>query len=232
MIGTNIQKVQQKIKDACKRAGRDESDVTLIAVSKTKPVSMLLEAYQAGMREFGENKPQELRDKAKELDLPLHWHMIGTLQKNKIKYVVGTVSMIHSIDSVPLAEAVNTEAEKRGVCCDVLLEINVAGEDSKHGFTPEQTEDVVRALSQCKNLRIRGLMTVAPYTENAEENRMYFRKMREILIDINSKNIDNIFMDVLSMGMTSDYEVAIEEGATMVRVGTGIFGERMYPQKG
>ncbi|MBE5950227.1 MAG: YggS family pyridoxal phosphate-dependent enzyme [Lachnospiraceae bacterium] len=231
MIVENIHDVQKKIKEACKRAGREETEVTLIAVSKTKPVSMILEAYQAGMREFGENKPQELRDKARELDFPLNWHMIGNLQKNKIKYVVGTACMIHSIDSVSLAEAVNAEAEKKGTRCDILLEVNIAAEDSKHGFNPEQIEETVRILCRCKNLRIRGIMTVAPYTENAEENRMYFRKMHEILIDINHKNIDNIFMDVLSMGMTSDYEVAIEEGATMVRVGTGIFGERMYPQK-
>lgn len=232
MIKSNIMTVREKIASACNRAGRDSAEVTLVAVSKTKPVEMLLEAYAAGMTEFGENKPQELRDKATVIEAPIRWHMIGTLQKNKIKYVVGTACMIHSVDSVELAEAIDKEARKRNIICDILLEVNVAAEESKHGFTPEELEEAVVKVSKMENLHLCGLMTVAPYTENAEENRCYFRKMKELLIDIKNKNIDNISMDVLSMGMTSDYEVAIEEGATMVRVGTGIFGERMYPAKG
>ena len=228
MIQENILCVQENIKKACERAGRKPEEVTLIAVSKTKPLSMLEEAYAAGMREFGENKPQEMRDKAKIWDVPVHWHMIGTLQSNKIKYVVGTACMIHSVDSLALAMAIEKEAAKKELKMDILLEINMAKEESKHGFSETDVYEAVTEISKMPHLRLRGLMTVAPYTENAEENRIYFRKMKELLVDINSKNIDNISMDSLSMGMSSDYEVAIEEGATMVRVGTGIFGERNY----
>ncbi len=231
-IKENIEEVKRRIQEACERSGRDASKVTLIAVSKTKPVSMILEASEAGIQEFGENKPQELRDKLKELpkeQFPkLRFHMIGTLQTNKIKYVVGETVLIHSIDSVELAEAVSKEAVKKQVSCDILLEVNVAEEASKHGFLSEELLPAVEKIAALSGLRLRGLMTVAPYTEKAEENRHYFRKMAQLLIDINSKNIDNVFMDTLSMGMTSDYEVAVEEGATMVRVGTGIFGERKY----
>ena len=231
-IKENIGEVRERIRTACERSGRDVSEVTLIAVSKTKPVSMILKAAEAGMQDFGENKPQELRDKLKELkeeQFPgLRFHMIGNLQANKIKYVVGEAVLIHSIDSVELAEAVSKEAVKRNVSCDILLEINIAGEESKHGFSITEVLPAAEKIALLPGLCLRGLMTVAPYTERAEENRHYFRKMKQLLIDINSKNIDNVFMDMLSMGMTSDYEVAVEEGATMVRIGTGIFGERKY----
>lgn len=231
MIQNNLLSVQENIKKACKRVGRNADEVTLIAVSKTKPLSMLEEAYDAGMREFGENKPQEMRDKAKLWNVPVHWHMIGSLQTNKIKYVVGTACMIHSVDSLTLAAAIEKEAEKKNLVMDILLEVNMAEEESKHGFSVVEIYPVISEISKMQHLSLRGLMTVAPYTENAEENRIYFRKMKELLVDINNKNIDNISMDVLSMGMSSDYEVAIEEGATMVRVGTGIFGERNYLQQ-
>jgi len=228
MIQENLMEVQENIRKACKRAGRSEGEVTLIAVSKTKPLSMIEEAYAAGMREFGENKPQELRDKAKEIKHSVNWHMIGNLQSNKIKYVTGTACMIHSVDSITLGADIEKEAAKKELIMDILLEVNIAEETSKHGFRAEEVLSAVEALSKLPHLRIRGLMTVAPYTENAEENRIYFRKMKELLVDINAKNIDNVCMDSLSMGMSSDYEVAIEEGATMVRIGTGIFGERDY----
>lgn len=228
MIKENLIQVQENINAACKRAGRNPNEVTLIAVSKTKPLSMIEEAYAAGMREFGENKPQEMRDKAKLFEFPVHWHMIGTLQSNKIKYVVGTATMIHSVDSLTLAAAIEKEAAKKELVMDILLEVNIAEEDTKHGFNTEEIYSAVKEISAYSHLRLRGLMTVAPYTENAEENRIYFKKMKELLVDINVKNIDNIIMDCLSMGMSSDYEVAIEEGATMVRIGTGIFGERDY----
>ena len=228
MIKENIFYVQENIKNACERAGRNPEEVTLIAVSKTKPLSMIEEAYAAGMREFGENKPQEMRDKAKLWDAPVNWHMIGTLQSNKIKYVVGTACMIHSVDSLALALAIEKEAAKKELVMDILLEVNIAKEESKHGFSENELESVVKEIAVLPHLRLRGLMTVAPYTENAEKNRLYFRKMKELRVDINNKNIDNISMDSLSMGMSSDYEVAIEEGATMIRVGTGIFGERDY----
>ncbi len=228
MIKENIAEVKENIKKACLRSGRKEEEVTLIAVSKTKPLSMIEEAYAAGMREFGENKPQELRDKAKMFQNPIHWHMIGSLQSNKIKYVTGTACLIHSVDSTELAAAIEKEAAKKELVMDILLEVNIAEEASKHGFLQEDVVQAVFEIAKYSHLRLRGLMTVAPYTENAEENRIYFRKMKELLVDINAKNIDNVCMDILSMGMSSDYEVAIEEGATMIRVGTGIFGERDY----
>lgn len=226
-----ITDVQEKIAAACKRAGRGKEEVTLIAVSKTMPVVAIREAMECGMRHFGENRPQELRDKQAEITEPLCWHMIGALQTNKLKYVVGKTVLIHSVDSEHLAEAIESESEKRGVVSEILLEINIAGEASKHGIAPEHLEPVVRKLAFFSHIRIRGLMTVAPYTKNAEENRPYFKKMKQLMVDINSKNIDNVYMDTLSMGMTGDYEVAVEEGATLVRVGTGIFGHRVYPGK-
>ena len=228
MIKDNLLEVQENIRKACERSGRALEEVTLIAVSKTKPLSMIEEAYACGMREFGENKPQEMRDKAKELEVPVHWHMIGSLQSNKIKYVVGTACFIHSVDSLALAEAIEKEAAKKDLVMDILLEVNMAEEESKHGFSAKEVFAAVQEVAKLPHLRLRGLMTVAPYTENAEENRIYFKKMKELLVDINAKNIDNVCMDSLSMGMSSDYEVAIEEGATMVRIGTGIFGERDY----
>ena len=226
-----LAEVQKNIAAACKRTGRSEEEVTLIAVSKTMPVEAIREAMECGMTHFGENRPQELRDKQAEITEPLSWHMIGALQTNKLKYVVGKTGLIHSVDSEHLAEAVEAESEKRGVVSEILLEINIAGETSKHGIAPEDLEQLVRKLADFSHIKIRGLMTVAPYTEIAEENRPYFQKMKQLMVDINSKNIDNVYMDTLSMGMTGDYEVAVEEGATLVRVGTGIFGHRVYPVK-
>ena len=229
-IRWNLVEVQEKIRQACLRVGRDPAEVTLIAVSKTKPVADIREAICCGVRTFGENKVQELTGKIEELqgEDALNWHMIGHLQTNKVKYLIGKTSLIHSVDSVRLAQAIDQESAKRSVITDVLLEINIADEDSKYGIDPEKTEEIVREIAALSHVRICGLMTVAPYTEAPEENRVYFQKMRKLLIDIGSKNIDNVSMDVLSMGMTGDYEVAIEEGATCIRVGTGIFGERDY----
>lgn len=226
-----IAEVQGKITAACKRSGRNPEEVTLIAVSKTMPVEALKEAMSCGMKHFGENRPQELRDKQTEITEPLFWHMIGALQTNKLKYVIGKTALIHSVDSLHLAEAIEAESSKKGVVSEILLEINIAGERSKHGVAPEEAEALVRELARFSHLKLRGLMTVAPYTEEKEESRPYFKKMKQLMIDINSKNIDNVTMDILSMGMTGDYEVAVEEGATLVRVGTGIFGHRLYPEK-
>lgn len=229
MIGENIEIVRNNIRKACERVGRDSSDVTLIAVSKTMPYEMIEEAYMFGQRHFGENKPQELRDKNCMSDKKdIQWHMIGNLQKNKIKYVVGTACMIHSIDTYDLAREVSDYALLHGEVCDVLLEVNIANEATKNGFTEKELMTQLVGLSNLKGIRIKGLMCVAPITDNAESNRGYFRHMKEMLVDINSQNIDNVFMDHLSMGMTDDYEVAVEEGATLVRVGTGIFGRRNY----
>ena len=228
MISNNLEQVRQRIDEACCRAGRDSEQVTLISVSKTKPLSMLMEAYEAGSRDFGENKVQELLDKIPEMPGDVRWHMIGHLQRNKVKYIVGKVYMIHSVDSLRLAEEISKEAVKQQTEVNILLEINAAGEESKFGVSPEKAEDLARAVSELPGIRVCGLMTIAPFVENAEDNRQYFRKMRQLSVDIERKNIDNVNMNVLSMGMTGDYSVAVEEGATYVRVGTAIFGEREY----
>lgn len=228
MLLDNLNDVEERIQAACDRSGRKREEVLLVAVSKTKPVEMIEEIMTAGIVDFGENKPQELRDKYEVLPKNLHFHMIGHLQTNKIKYVIDRAVLIHSIDSIRLAEAVNAEAKKHDRIMPVLVEVNVAQEESKSGFLVEETEAAIREIAKLSNIRVEGLMTIAPFVENAEENRQYFVKLRKLSVDIAAKNIDNVTMHHLSMGMTGDYEVAIEEGATMVRVGTGIFGERNY----
>ena len=228
MVQNNLEIVEQKIQAACQRAGRDRSEVTLIAVSKTKPVSMIREAMYCGLHVFGENKVQELCDKYEELPKDLQWHMIGHLQRNKVKYLIGKTALIHSVDSLRLAQAVQEEAAKKGAVMDILLEVNAAEEESKFGLAVEEVLPLVRQIAPFPNLRVKGLMTVAPFVQDPEENRKYFRTLKQLAVDINDKNIDNVHVNILSMGMTNDYEVAIEEGATMVRIGTGIFGERDY----
>lgn len=228
MLLDNLNDVEKRIQAACDRSGRKREEVLLVAVSKTKPVEMIEEIMTAGIVDFGENKPQELRDKYEVLPKNLRFHMIGHLQTNKIKYVIDRAVLIHSIDSLRLAEAVNAEAKKHDRIIPVLVEVNVAQEESKSGFLVEETEEAIREIAKLSNIRVEGLMTIAPFVENAEENRQYFVKLRKLSVDIAAKNIDNVTMHHLSMGMTGDYGVAIEEGATMVRVGTGIFGERNY----
>ena len=228
MIKENIKNVQSKIEQACKNAGRDLDTAHLIAVSKTKPVSMLQEAYDAGIRDFGENKVQEILEKYDKLPGDIRWHMIGHLQRNKVKYIIDKVCLIHSVDSLRLAEEISKEAVKHNLTMPVLIELNIGEEDSKFGLSLEDCEDMIHKISSLPNIEIKGLMTVAPFVENGEENRQYFTAMKQLSVDIMRKNIDNVCMDILSMGMTGDYETAIEEGATHVRVGTGIFGERNY----
>ena len=227
-IKENIAFVRKTMEAACKASNRNPDEVTLIAVSKTKPVSMLQEAYDAGCRHFGDNKVQEIMDKYDKLPKDICWHMIGHLQTNKVKYIVDKVSMIHSVDSVKLAKEISKEAMKHARTVDILLEVNVANEESKYGFHNEELMDAVKEVSVLPGLKIRGLMTVAPFVEDAEENRVHFATLNKLLVDINRENIDNVYMDILSMGMTGDYAVAIQEGASLVRVGTGIFGERSY----
>lgn len=224
----NLMVVQENIRTACEKVGRDVTEVTLIAVSKTKPVSMLEEIYQEGIREFGENKVQELTEKYEVLPKDIHWHMIGHLQRNKVKYIVDKACLIHSVDSLRLAEEISQQAQKKQIEVNILVEVNIAQEESKFGISKEEAISLVEMMAKLPGLRINGLMTIAPFVENPEENRIYFRKMKELSVDIARKNIDNVSMNVLSMGMTGDYMVAIEEGSTMVRVGTGIFGERNY----
>lgn len=224
----NLKNVEENIMAACKRTGRDRSEITLIAVSKTKPVDMLQEAYDQGIREFGENKVQELCDKIEVLPGDIHWHMIGHLQTNKVKYIVGKTALIHSVDSLHLAQEIEKQAAKQEVIVPILVEVNIAEEKSKFGIHKEEAFELVKSIALLPHLQIQGLMTIAPFVEDPEDNRLYFRQIHQLSVDIKEQNIDNVRMDVLSMGMTGDYTVAIEEGATMVRVGTGIFGERNY----
>ena len=231
MLKDNFEAVEKKVADACKRAGRDRSEVTLIAVSKTKPVDMLREVYDAGARDFGENKVQEICEKYDQLPSDIKWHMIGHLQRNKVKQVIDKAAMIHSVDSYRLAQEISVQAQKKGLTIPILIEVNIAGEESKFGISAEDTIQLVEEVAALPNLSIRGLMTIAPYVVDAEENRLYFRQIKQLSVDIKNKNIDNVTMEIRSMGMTGDYEVAIEEGATMVRVGTGIFGARNYNMK-
>lgn len=226
MVKEQLREVQKNIEQACIRAGRKPEEVTLIAVSKTKPVPMLEEAYEGGARDFGENKVQEIVAKKPQLPEDIRWHMIGHLQRNKVHQVVGKAVLIHSVDSLRLAEQIETEAAKKDTDVDILLEVNVAREESKYGFFLEEVEDAIMTIKDFPHVHIKGLMTIAPFVENPEENREVFKKLYEFAVDIGKKNIDNVTMAVLSMGMTGDYEVAIEEGATMVRVGTSIFGAR------
>lgn len=228
MVKENLAIVEQNIQAACKRSGRKADEVTLIAVSKTKPVEMIQDAIEAGAQEFGENKAQEMKEKCEILPKDLKWHFIGHLQTNKVKYVVGRACLIHSVDSLHLAEAIEKEGAKKDIISDILVEVNVAQEASKFGLKLEETEQLIRDIAVLPHVHICGLMTIAPYVANPEENRMVFRQLKKLLVDISEKNIDNVDMNVLSMGMTNDYEIAVEEGATHVRVGTGIFGERDY----
>ena len=231
MLKENLANVEKNIEQACKNAGRSRNEVTLIAVSKTKPVEMLQEIYDENIRDFGENKVQELCSKMEQLPSDIRWHMIGHLQRNKVKYIVGKVELIHSVDTYRLAEEINIQAKKQNVIVPILVEVNIAHEESKFGISAEDVILLVEEISRLENIRIKGLMTIAPYVKNPEDNRLYFRKIKQLSVDITNKNIDNVSMEILSMGMTGDYMVAIEEGATMVRVGTGIFGERNYKQE-
>ena len=228
MVAENYRHVLKKVEEACARSGRDPKDVTLIAVSKTKPIEMIEEAMEAGARVFGENKVQELCDKYEQLPKDLHWHLIGHLQRNKVKYIVDNAELIHSVDSLKLAEEISKEALKKNVEVNILIEVNVAEEESKFGVSVEETPVLVEEIAKLPGIHIQVLMTIAPYTTDPEENRPVFRTLKKLAVDIKKKNIDNVCMDVLSMGMTGDYQVAVEEGATLVRVGTGIFGERNY----
>jgi hypothetical protein len=228
MLKDNLNDVEQRITQACERAGRKREEVTLIAVSKTKPVSDLEEIYAAGVRDFGENKVQELCSKIEVMPEDIRWHMIGHLQRNKVKYIIDKVALIHSVDSFRLAEEINIQAKKKQLVVPILVEVNIAEEESKFGVTREDAIELVKQIATLDGVSIKGLMTIAPYVVDSEENRGFFRKIKDLSIDIATQNIDNVSMDILSMGMTGDYEVAIEEGATMVRVGTGIFGQRNY----
>ncbi|MCF0124154.1 MAG: YggS family pyridoxal phosphate-dependent enzyme [Clostridia bacterium] len=228
MLKDNLLSVEKRIQEACVRANRDRSEVTLIAVSKTKPVEMLQEIYNENIREFGENKVQELTYKIPNMPNDINWHLIGHLQRNKVKYIANTVALIHSVDSYRLAEEINIQAKKNNRIIPILIEVNVAMEQTKFGVRVEDTLQLIKDISTLENVKIEGLMTVAPNVVVSEDNRVIFRKIKDLSVDIAKENIDNVDMNILSMGMTGDFEVAIEEGATHIRVGTAIFGQRNY----
>lgn len=225
-IRTYLHRTEERIAEACKKAGRDPGEVTLIAVSKTKPIELLREAYEGGARHFGENRVQELALKIPLMPQDVKWHLIGHLQTNKVRQVMGKTCLIHSVDSVKLAREIEKESEKESLVTDILLEINVAEEESKFGFLLGEAREALKIITEFSHVKVLGLMTVAPFVEDAEKNRPVFRKLYELYVDMKTKNIDNGSMTTLSMGMTGDFQVAVEEGATMVRVGTGIFGAR------
>lgn len=234
MISENIKIINEKIYQACNKANRNPEEVTLIAASKTKPISMINEALDAGIYNFGENKVQELIAKYDDMKEDKHkeviWHMFGHLQRNKVKYIVDKVKLIHSVDSLKVAKQIEKEAKKHDISVDVLIEVNMAKDKNKYGFKEEEVYKAILDISKLKHINVKGLMTIPPFVDNPEDNRRYFRKMKQLSVDMDGKNIDNVTMETLSMGMTDDYGIAIEEGATMVRVGTGIFGKRDYKQ--
>lgn len=230
-IEQNIIDVKKRINEAALKSGRNPDEILLLAVSKTIDVPKIKEAVNLGLNSLGENRVQEIMEKYEPMGEGINWHLIGHLQTNKVKYIIDKVCLIHSVESFKLAEEINKRAEKAGIIMDILVEVNIADEQSKFGIKPKDCENFIREISVLKNIRVKGLMTVAPFTENPEENRIYFKEMKKLFIDINNKKIDNVNMTELSMGMTGDFCVAIEEGATIVRVGTGIFGERFYPNK-
>ncbi len=228
MLKENLREVEKNIQEACDRAKRAREEVTLIAVSKTKPLEDIEEILEEDVIDFGENKVQELCDKYEKISRPVNWHLIGHLQTNKVKYIVDKAALIHSVDSYKLAEQINKEAKKKNVVVPILLQVNIAKEDTKFGLEREEVLPLIEKIKDMDAIQIRGLMTIAPFVENPEENRVHFKNLYQLYIDIREKSINNVIMDTLSMGMTGDYQVAIEEGATMIRVGTGIFGERNY----
>lgn len=224
----NLEIIEDNICKACKKAGRERSEVTLIAVSKTKPLEDLQAVYDLNIRDFGENKVQELTGKIEAMPDDIKWHMIGHLQRNKVKYIVDKVELIHSVDSLRLAEEISKQAIKKNVNVNILVEINIGDEESKFGISADEVKVLVRDIAKLDNIKVQGLMCVAPYVVDSEENRAFFHKIKDLSVDIMKENIDNVSMNVLSMGMSNDYQVAIEEGATMVRIGSNLFGKRDY----
>ena len=227
-IKYNYDFINEKIAEAAMKAGKTREDITFLSATKTVEPEYINYAISLGLSYIGENKVQELVEKYEVMPRDIRWHMIGHLQRNKVKYIVDKVALIHGVDSLKLAEEISKEAQKKGVEVSILIEVNMAREESKFGVSPEEAPKLISQIAALPAVHIKGLMTIAPYTENAEENRQFFMLLRQLAVDISRKNIDNVSMNVLSMGMTGDYIVAVEEGATYVRVGTGIFGERQY----
>ncbi|CEO27141.1 YggS family pyridoxal phosphate-dependent enzyme [Paraclostridium sordellii] len=228
-IKCNMIDIKNKIDKACELSNRNKEEVTLIAVSKTVDVEAIKEAINSGATDFGENKPQELARKFETIGDDVNWHLIGSLQTNKVKYIIDKVYMIHSIDRLSLCDEIQKRAEKIGKTINCLIQVNISKEESKHGILEEDAIDFVKTIAKnYPNIRIKGLMTMAPNTDDKELVRSVFKGLKDLAIKIDKENIENISMDELSMGMSNDFEIAVEEGATFVRVGTSIFGQRNY----
>lgn len=226
-INNNLIEIKKRIEAAALKSGRNPKDIKLLAVSKTIAPKIIQQAIDLGLTELGENKVQEIMSKY-DLLPQAQWHLIGHLQTNKVKYIIDKVKLIHSVDSLKLAQEISKRAIQAGITMEVLVEINIGNEESKHGVSPDKAEALAVEISKLDNIKVKGLMTVAPFVENPEDNRKYFKQMYNLFIDISSKNYNNISMEYLSMGMTNDYEIAIEEGANIIRIGTGLFGKRNY----
>ncbi len=230
-IKNNLENIFDRVGAAAEKSGRTMEDIRVIAVTKTVEVDRIKNVYEYGLRDMGENRVQELTEKYDKLPPDCKWHLIGHLQTNKVKYIIDKIEMIHSVDSIELAKEINSRAAKCQRKIDILLQVNVSGEDTKFGISPNDVDEYVGIISQMENISLKGLMTIAPFNQDPQVIRPVFRNLYNIYIDIKRKNIDNVNMDYLSMGMSNDFEVAIEEGANIVRIGTGIFGKRDYTQK-
>jgi pyridoxal phosphate enzyme (YggS family) len=228
LIEQNIIRIRERMAVAAEVVGRNPNDVRLIAVSKNFPVSDLEEAYRCGQVSFGENRVQELQEKwrgSAHLDIEIDWHFVGMLQRNKVRFIIGKVSLIHSVGSIRLIRTIERLAAQEDIVQDVLLQVNISGEETKQGFDPEQVEDALLQCCECPHVRVRGFMTMAPHYEDPEKARPVFSQLRELRDKLIFHGIAPDLSE-LSMGMTNDFEVAIEEGATMIRIGSAIFGDR------
>ncbi|MCI5604469.1 MAG: YggS family pyridoxal phosphate-dependent enzyme [Clostridia bacterium] len=226
-IAENLCEVEKRIAAAAKKSGRKREDITLVAVTKTHPAEMMNEAIDLGVTDIGENKPQEVRDKY-EFVKPVKWHLIGHLQTNKVKYIIDKVSLIHSVDSIKLMDEIERQAQKHHIIMDILIQVNISGEESKSGIRPEELNLLLSHAGKLNHVKVKGLMTIAPKTDNPEENILHFDNMRQLFVDTSKNICDNVSMQYLSMGMSGDYETAIECGANMVRIGSAVFGARDY----
>lgn len=229
-IEERLKEVERKITAAAERSGRKREDITLIAVTKTHPAEMMNEAIKSGVTDIGENKPQEVRDKFNDV-LPVKWHLIGHLQTNKVKYVIDKVRLIHSVDSVHLMDEIERQAEKHNLVMDILIQVNISGEATKSGVSKDEVEELLVHAGKLNHVRVKGLMTIAPKTDNSVTNILHFDNIRQLFVDIQQKTYDNVNMKYLSMGMSGDFETAIEHGSNMVRIGSAIFGQRDYSLK-
>ncbi|EOD01286.1 YggS family pyridoxal phosphate-dependent enzyme [Caldisalinibacter kiritimatiensis] len=227
-IKENIENIKKRIKEAAERSGRNEEDIVLIGVTKTVDTDIMKEAIKFGIDNIGENRVQEMKKKYEDISENLNWHMIGHLQSNKVKYIIDKVSLIHSLDRMSLAKELEKRAEQHNITVNSLIQVNIAEEESKFGLKGEEVIPFIENILKFERINIKGLMTIAPFDENPENVRYVFRQLKGLAKDIEAKGYSKIEMKYLSMGMTNDFEVAIEEGSNMVRIGTGIFGKRTY----